>query len=160
MSLSSCKFATKNVISSIAKSQANLALPDHKRFCNKMAFRCLEGVMSKKSIISLDAEDIEALFKKNVIWSTFHSNASCSIDIFAAINDALNESFIEELSMFNPKHLLVYIEISEKFYRIKDVCEAINFICVRIGIEKHIVNFGVGLSGKNEEINLTFLVAE
>ena len=41
MSLSSCKFATKNVISSIAKSQANLALPDHKRFCNKMAFSSL-----------------------------------------------------------------------------------------------------------------------
>ena len=160
MSLSSCNFATKNVISNIAKSQAHLALPDHKRFCNRMAVRCLEGVMSKKSIISLDAEDIEALFKKKVVWSTFYTNASCSVDLFAAINEALNKSFVEELSMFNPKHLLVYIEIGKKFYGIKDMCEAFNFICVRIGIEKHIVNFGVGLSVKNEEINLTFLVAE
>jgi cell division GTPase FtsZ len=125
-----------------------------------MAARCLEGVMSKNSIISLDAEDIEALFKKKFIWSTFYTSASCSVDLFAAINEAMNKSFTKELSLFNLKHLLVYIEISKEFYGIKDMCQAINFICVRIGIEKHIVNFGVGLSGKNEKINLTFLVAE
>lgn len=160
MSLSSCHFTTENVISRIAKSQAHLTLPDHKRFCKRMAARCLEGVMSKNSIISLDAEDIEALFKKKFIWSTFYTSASCSVDLFAAINEAMNKSFTKELSLFNLKHLLVYIEISKEFYGIKDMCQAINFICVRIGIEKHIVNFGVGLSGKNEKINLTFLVAE